>query len=48
MRSGLAAGQPQLSEEISEADHEIAQLVGEVAPDLLSFAVSVPRSPASS
>ena len=26
-----------MSEEISEADHEIAQLVGDVAPDLLSL-----------
>jgi len=33
----LARRHEQLSEEISEADHEIAQLVGEVAPDLLSL-----------
>ena len=33
----LARRHQQLSEEISEADHEIAQLVGEVAPDLLSL-----------
>jgi transposase len=31
----LARRHQQLSEEISDADHEIAQLVGEVAPDLL-------------
>lgn len=33
----LARRHQQLSEEISEADHEITQLVGEVAPDLLSL-----------
>ena len=33
----LAKRHQQLSEEISEADHEIAQLVGEVAPELLSL-----------
>jgi transposase len=33
----LARRHQQLSEDISEADHEIAQLVGEVAPDLLSL-----------
>ncbi|HET9870964.1 MAG TPA: IS110 family transposase [Propionibacteriaceae bacterium] len=33
----LARRHQHLSEEISEADHEIAQLVGEVAPDLLSL-----------
>ena len=33
----LARRHQQLSEEISEADHEIAQLVGEVAPDLLAL-----------
>ena len=32
----LARRHQQLSEEISEADREIAQLVGEVAPDLLA------------
>jgi transposase len=34
----LARRHQQLSEEISDADHDIAQLVGEVAPDLLSLA----------
>jgi len=32
----LARRHQQLSEQISEADHEITQLAGEVAPDLLS------------
>jgi transposase len=33
----LARRHQQLSEEISDADHEIAQLVGEVAPELLNL-----------
>ena len=33
----LAQRHQQLSEQISEADHEIAQLVGDVAPDLLTL-----------
>lgn len=33
----LARRHQQLSEEISEADHDITQLVGEVAPDLLAL-----------
>jgi transposase len=33
----LARRHQQLSEEISEADHDIAQLVGDVAPDLLAL-----------
>jgi len=32
----LARRHQQLSQEISEADHDIAQLVGQAAPDLLS------------
>ena len=37
IRSRLRRDLRLLSEEIAEADHEIAQLVGEVAPELLTL-----------